>query len=87
MSHAAHIARHLAQLADHYPAAQLERVVARCELVVSGDTVRRSDGNPVGDADCICYLTTLAKVFGSSVAAFARVNFILAGCAGAKTLG
>jgi hypothetical protein len=75
------ISRHLDRLASRPDVAQkVDQVLERCDLVRSHDGLRKRAGE-ISAADCQRYKEALKHIYGDAIYRFARVNFMLGGCA------
>lgn len=73
------IARHVEKLMAFGGSAKVDQVLERCGLVRDGSSVHSRDGF-VTDESCYAYKQAVKDVFGETAYAFAKVNFVLAGC-------
>ena len=73
------IARHVEKLLTFGSAAKVDEVLGRCGLS-RDDTSVHSGLGFVTDESCYAYKQAIKEVFGETAYAFAKVNFVLAGC-------
>jgi hypothetical protein len=79
-NHAAHVLRHLDQLAKLHGDDRLGLLLEESGLVRMEKSLRTVAGTEVGGSACARYLEAVRRVFGDTSWSFARVNFTLAGC-------
>jgi hypothetical protein len=73
------IARHVEKLLGYASPAKVDEVLDRCGLIRDGTSVHVRSGF-VSDEKCYEYKQAVKDVIGETAYAFAKVNFVLAGC-------
>jgi hypothetical protein len=75
----ARISRHVEKLLAMANSSKIDEVLDRCGLVREGTSVHSRSGF-LTDESCYAYKRAVKEVFGETAYAFAKVNFVLAGC-------
>ena len=73
------IARHVEKLLGFAAASKVDDVLDRCGLVRDDTSVHLPSGF-VTDQNCYEYKQAVRNILGETAYAFAKVNFVLAGC-------
>ena len=73
------ISRHVEKLLTHAAESKINDVLDRCGLARSGSSVYARAGF-VTDQSCYEYKHAVKEILGETAYAFAKVNFVLAGC-------
>ena len=73
------ISRHVEKLLTYIDESKIDDVLHRCGLVRDGSSVHCQTGF-VSDQSCYEYKQAVKNVLGETAYAFAKVNFVLAGC-------
>jgi hypothetical protein len=73
------ISRHVQKLLTFGTSAKVDQVLERCSLVRDGESVHSRSGF-LTDESCYANKQAVKEVFGETAYAFAKVNFVLAGC-------
>jgi len=73
------ISRHVEKLLAFASSAKIDQVLERCDLVREGTSVHGRSGF-LTDESCYAYKRAVKEVLGETAYAFAKVNFVLAGC-------
>ena len=73
------ISRHVQKLLTFGSSSKIDQVLDRCDLVRDGESVHSRSGF-LTDESCYAYKQAVKEVYGETAYAFAKVNFVLAGC-------
>lgn len=73
------IARHLEKLQGYTASSKLDEILDLCGLARDGSSVHSREGF-ISDRNCYEYKQAVRDVIGETAYAFAKVNFVLAGC-------